>query len=145
MRLRIVKIGRVAYPELRTLARMYEERLAPFCKIEGLELKDESGLERLLQKPASEHPLVLLDERGREWRSKELAAELQRRIDDPGIKSLTFVIGGPLGLSAALRREAQVTWSLSKATLTSDMAWLLVWEQVYRGFNILKGTGYHHE
>lgn len=124
---------------------MYEERLGAFAKVEGLELRDEDTAARLLLKPASEHLLVALDERGREWTSMELAAELQRRADDPGIKSVTFLIGGPLGLSPALKEQAHVTWRLSRATFTSDLAWLLLWEQLYRAHSILKGTGYHHQ
>jgi len=147
LKIRVIKLGRIAYPEIRTLASMYAERLLPLARpmqIEGLELKDDGGLDRLLLKPASDHLLVALDERGQEWTSPQLAGQLQKYCDDPAIKSLTFLIGGPLGLTIAQRQQAQVTWCLSKATLTSDMAWLLLWEQLYRGVNILKGTSYHH-
>ncbi len=147
MRIRVIKLGRIAYPEIRSLASMYTERLLPLARpmhIESHELKDDSGLERLLLRPASDHLLIALDERGQEWTSPQLASQLQKHCDNPAIKSLTFLIGGPLGLSPAHRQHAQLTWCLSKATLTSDMAWLLLWEQLYRAVNILKGTSYHH-
>lgn len=145
MRLQVVKIGRVAYPELKALAAMYQERLGPFAKVDGVEAKDEAQALKLFKRPASEHPVIMLDEKGKEWSSPELAQKLQKWTDDPGVKTLTLVVGGPLGLSDALKKEAQGFWSLSRATLTSDMAWLLVWEQLYRAYNIIKGTGYHHE
>lgn len=145
MRLTVLKIGRISYPEIRALAAMYEERLGPFAKVDAIEVKDEAAALKLLKRPLAEHPLIALDERGKVFSSPELAETLRRMTDDPAVKSVTFLIGGPMGLSEGLRRDARITWSLSKATFTSDMAWLLVWEQIYRAYNILKGTGYHHE
>lgn len=145
MRLRVIKIGKVAKGELRTLQGMYEQRMAPFAKIENIEIKEEDQLERLLLTPKSDHPVVLLDERGKVRTSQEFAQNLQKWADDPQVKTLTFVIGGPMGASAGLRAKASSTFSLSPATFTSDLAWLLLWEQIYRGYNILRGTGYHHD
>lgn len=133
MKIAVVKNGRVAFPEIRSLQEMYAERLRPFAKIESAERKGTGQL------------VVLLDERGEEWSSKDLAAKLTKWTDDPGVKGVTFVIGGPMGHDAATKERATVVWSLSRATFTSDMAWLLVWEQLYRAFNIMKGTAYHHE
>jgi 23S rRNA (pseudouridine1915-N3)-methyltransferase len=144
VRIALVKRGRVAYPEIRALVAMYEERLRPFARVELSELKDPEARAGAV-KPAAGHRLVALDERGQQWTSPELAAQLQRWQDDPGTKSVTFLVGGPMGLDDETRRAADVRWSLSKATLTSDMAWLLLVEQIYRAFNILKGTGYHHD
>lgn len=145
MKLHLAKIGRVAYPELTTLVRMYQERLRAFAKVECVELKDDDAALKRFERRPSGSRLVVMDERGRELASRELAVRLQDYIDDPAVKELTIVVGGPLGLPAGLRREVDFIWSLSRATLTSDMAWLLCWEQVYRAFNILKGTGYHHD
>jgi 23S rRNA (pseudouridine1915-N3)-methyltransferase len=145
LRLRVIKIGKVAYDEIRSLASMYEERMAPFARIESIEIKDEDQLTRLLLAPASDHPLILLDERGKVRTSREFAQSLQKWTDDPQVKTLTFVIGGPMGASPELKARAAQTFSLSPATFTSDLAWLLLWEQIYRGYNILRGTGYHHD
>jgi len=145
LKIRVIKVGRVAYPELRALAAMYAERLAPYARVESLEVKDEAALDRLLGKPSPDHQLIALDERGREWTSRQFASSLQSFTDDPGVKSLTFLIGGPMGLSPSWKTGAHALLSLSKATFTSDIAWLLIWEQLYRAFNILKGTGYHHD
>lgn len=145
LRLRVIKIGKVAYDEIRDLAAMYEERLSPFAKVENVELKDEAQLDRLLLLPKSDHPVVLMDERGKVRTSVEFAQQIQRWTDDPQVKTLTFVIAGPMGPSPELRARASATFSLSPATFTSDLAWLLLWEQIYRGYNILRGTGYHHD
>ena len=145
MRLRVIKIGKVAFEEIRNLATMYEQRLAPFAKVENVEIKEEDQLERLLLSPKSDHPVVLLDERGKVRTSVEFAQNLQKWTDDPQVKTLTFVIGGPMGASTSLRGKATTIFSLSPATFTSDLAWLLLWEQIYRGYNILRGTGYHHD
>lgn len=145
MKLTVIKIGRVAYGEYRTLVDVYAKRLKTFAPIEGKELKTEAELIRLLKEPASEHPLILLDETGVLLTSPGLADKLRKYTDDPGVKSLTFVIGDPMGHSAELKKRAQLTWSMSPAVLTSDMAWLFCWEQIYRAYNIIKGTGYHHE
>jgi 23S rRNA (pseudouridine1915-N3)-methyltransferase len=132
---------------------VYAKRLTAFAKVENVELKesaDKAAEARLvpLVKDWGERGrgrlVVALDERGREWTSVELAAQLRGWQDDPGVKEVLLVIGGPMGLPALVRERADRTWALSKATLTSDMAWLLAWEQVYRAFNILAGTGYHH-
>lgn len=145
MRVTVVKIGRVAYPEIKALAAMYEQRLVPFAKVEGVEAKDLAQATKLLRRPFSEHPVIALDERGKELTSVAFAETLRRLSDDPGIKSVSFLVGGPMGLPAEIKREARLVLSLAKGTTTSDLAWLLLWEQLYRAYNILKGTDYHHE
>lgn len=138
----MIKIGRIAYPELRELAKVYLERLKSFVKIECEEIKDPASFSAA-KKPGT--VLVALDERGKQWRSKEFASQLLRWQDDPAVKEVQFLIGDPMGHSESVRAQANATWSLSKATFTSDLSWLLCLEQLYRGYSILKNTGYHHE
>ncbi len=145
MKISILKVGRIAYPEIRILAGIYEERLKPFSKLQGIDVKDDAAAIKFLRALSPGHRILLLDERGPLWTSPQLAQNIRSLSDDPSVKSLTFVIAGPMGPTPELRSMFHETWSLSKATLTSDMAWLLVWEQIYRAFSILKGTGYHHD
>ena len=145
MKIRIVKIGRVAYPELTSLASVYEERLKAFASVESVLLKDDEAAERHLAALPPRHHVVMLDERGKEPTSRELAQQVARWMDDPGVLRVVLVIGGPLGLPARLKASGTATLCLSRATLTSDMAWLLLWEQLYRAFTILRGTPYHHD
>ena len=147
MKVRVIKLGRIAYPEIRQLGEMFIKRSAPLARpvqIESLELKEDASIEAVLEKPANNHPLIALDEGGREWSSVGLATHLRQMFDDPAIKSITFLVGAPHGLTEDQRLRAKAIWSLSKVTMTSDMAWLLLWEQIYRSLNIQKGTGYHH-
>ena len=123
---------------------MYLERLSAFVKVENVEFREISALTRRFP-PSADHPWVLLDERGKNWSSKELALQLQQWSEDPAIKSLVFVIGGPMGVGPELKGTVKWTWALSRATLTSDMSWLICVEQIYRAYSILKNTGYHHE
>jgi 23S rRNA (pseudouridine1915-N3)-methyltransferase len=145
LKFRLIKIGKISYPEITALTAMYETRLRAFGKFEKIELKDAAELQRALQGARSEHPYIALDERGKDFTSAEFAQLLGGMRDDPGIKTLSFVIGGPHGLTPEMRAEARAVWRLSKLTFTSDLAWLLLWEQIYRAQNILAGTGYHHE
>lgn len=148
MKLRLVKIGRIAHPEIRVLCERYAERLAAFIKVEIHELKDDSTFSRAGERwdlATPGHLLIALDERGKLGDSRQLAAQLRGHIDNPTVKSLTFLVGGPMGLPDSWRQTATALQSLTPMTLTSDMAWLLLTEQIYRALNILKGTPYHHD
>ena len=145
MKFRLIKVGKISYPEISVLTSMYQSRLKAFGKFEKLELKDDADLSKYILTPKSEHPIIALDERGQEWSSTQFSQVIIKLRDDPGIKSLTFVIGGPHGLTEEFRKDAKEVWRFSKLTFTSDLAWLLLWEQMYRAQNISAGTGYHHE
>jgi 23S rRNA (pseudouridine1915-N3)-methyltransferase len=145
VKLAVAKIGRVAYPEITSLAAMYRERTQAFAKVDALDFKDDEAFLKHLRAQPGGVAVVQLEERGKTWASPELAKRLQRWADDPATKQVLFVVGGPMGLSAELKARADEKWSLSPATFTSDLAWLLCWEQIYRAYNILKGTGYHHD
>ena len=86
--------------------------------------------------------LVVLDVAGTPLSSKELSA----RLGDwmlAGASHITFLIGGAFGLSPAVRSAARLRLSLSKMTFTHQMARLLLTEQIYRAFKILRGEKYH--
>ena len=86
--------------------------------------------------------LVALDPHGRSLSSEDLAQKIQS-LENKGTGSMTFVIGGPLGLSEKILTKASLTLSLSKMTFTHDMARLLLTEQLYRAYSINAGAGYH--
>ena len=87
--------------------------------------------------------VVLLDERGKEPRSVELAEWLSKWRQNS--KHLVFVIGGPYGFSPDIYRLAQEKISLSLMTFSHQMIRLLFVEQLYRAMTILRGEPYHHE
>jgi 23S rRNA (pseudouridine1915-N3)-methyltransferase len=84
---------------------------------------------------------VLLDPEGSEWTSQQLAKEIQR-WQDGGTKEVTFIVGGPDGVSAELAARADKRWSLSRLTLTHEMARVVLLEQLYRAYTIMHGLPY---
>lgn len=88
--------------------------------------------------------VVLLDEKGKEFRSVEFAAWMRNKLNTVS-RRLVFVIGGPYGFSADVYAAASERLSLSKMTFSHQMIRLIFVEQLYRAMNILSGGPYHHE
>lgn len=88
--------------------------------------------------------VVLLDERGSQLSSNELAAMLERQ-DMAASKRLVFVIGGAYGVADEIMRRADLTWSLSKLVFPHQLVRLILVEQLYRASTIRRGEPYHHE
>jgi 23S rRNA (pseudouridine1915-N3)-methyltransferase len=84
---------------------------------------------------------VLLDEDGAECTSQQLAAQVQS-WESSGIKEVAFVVGGPDGFTPNFKAEIDKRWSLSKLTLTHEMARVLLFEQLYRAYTIIHGLPY---
>lgn len=99
--------------------------------------------EKILGKIKPAEHVIVLDERGKQFSSKELAAELED-WQTVGV-DLVFVIGGPDGVSAELLTRANTRWSLSKLTLPHGMARVLYAEQIYRAWSLSTGHPYHRE
>ena len=87
---------------------------------------------------------MLLDERGREYRSLEFARWLEGRLSHSG-RDLVFAIGGAYGFSEAVYARADAQLSLSKMTFSHQLVRTIFAEQLYRAFTILRGEPYHHE
>lgn len=154
MKIQIIHCGRIAQTNLLPIVSEYKKRLSAFCKVEDIELKiDPQGRDKRssqkqsdpIFKPNPGDYIIALDERGKSWTSQEFAQKIQTCIDNPRIKSLVFVVGPPYGFDDASKAAANELWSVSAMTVPSDLAWVLVWEQVYRGMTILKGLPYHHD
>ena len=99
--------------------------------------------DKLLAKLKPAERLVLLDEQGQQFSSRELAQRLgewQALGDD-----IVFVIGGPDGVSAEVHERAAVTWSLSKLTLPHGLARVIFAEQLYRAWSLSTGHPYHRD
>jgi 23S rRNA (pseudouridine1915-N3)-methyltransferase len=107
----------------------------------GEEILRMEGREMLRRLGPQDHS-VALDRTGRALNSEELAAWLGR-LSEGGVEGLSFLIGGPLGLSEEVRKRSREVLSLSRLTLTHEMSRLLLLEQLYRAFTILRGEKYH--
>jgi 23S rRNA (pseudouridine1915-N3)-methyltransferase len=105
--------------------------------------KEKEG-ELILKQLQPTDELILLDEKGKDFRSLEFAKYLQKKMNS-GIKQLVIVIGGPYGFSEEVYKKSNGKISLSKMTFSHQMIRLFVVEQLYRGFTILKNEPYHHE
>lgn len=88
--------------------------------------------------------VILLDERGDQWSTTDLAAKINT-WQHGATQRLVFVIGGAYGVSSELRARASHVWSLSKLVFPHQMVRLIVIEQLYRAFSVLRGEPYHHE
>ena len=93
-------------------------------------------------KPSDE--VIHLDEHGREYRSVEFAAELEKKLSRGG-RDIVYVIGGAYGFSDDVYARADGKLSLSKMTYSHQLVRTIFAEQLYRAFTIMKGEPYHHE
>jgi 23S rRNA (pseudouridine1915-N3)-methyltransferase len=103
--------------------------------------KSEAAL--LLQQLQKDDYLVLLDERGKQLSSPELAGFIQQRANESH-KRLVFLIGGAFGVDEAIVKRADYTWSLSKLVFPHMLVRLILAEQLYRACTILRNEKYHH-
>jgi 23S rRNA (pseudouridine1915-N3)-methyltransferase len=157
MTIRLLAIGKTDDAHLDTLLRLYSARLSHYIKFEFealpdlkntknlsvQEQKNKEG-ELLLSKIRTTDPFFLLDENGKEFTSISFADELQKRMNS-GIKTVTYIIGGPYGFSEAVYKKAAGTVSLSQMTFSHQMVRLFFIEQLYRAFTILHNEPYHHQ
>ena len=100
--------------------------------------------EAILGRIAPSDIVYLLDERGQEYSSEKLADFLQKKMS-AGVKHLVIVTGGPFGFSEKMYQRANGQISFSKLTFSHQMIRLLLCEQTYRAFTILRGEAYHHQ
>ncbi len=97
----------------------------------------------ILKKITPSDTVVLLDEHGKELRSVELAAWLEKKQNTT--RKIVFVIGGPYGFAPEVYERADEQLSLSRLTFSHQMVRLIFTEQLYRACTIIKGEPYHHE
>ena len=144
MKLRVVWIGRTRSSPIQSLTAEYLKRLSRYAGCDAHELASEAALLKLIEKSASRKPpvLVLLDARGRQLTSEEIANFLQYH-QEHDTQELLFAVGPADGWSDATRAVASNILSFGKVTLPHELARVVLLEQLYRGFTILKGHPYH--
>jgi len=142
VKLKTAWIGKTKDPAIQSLTIEYLKRISRYVEVEGLPLADEAALLKLRDKSRPLHTLVLLDSRGKELSSEEFAEFLQNH-QDRNPQPLLLAIGPADGFSDAARNAASTNLSLGKMTLPHELARVVLLEQVYRAFTILKGHPYH--
>ncbi len=148
MKLRIVAIkskrASAKNSAMAQLAEEYRSRLAHYADVSSEEVRSEDGLIHLLEsaKGRTTPVLIALDSSGKQLTSPELAQWIQQH-QDSGAQQLLFAIGGADGLTETVKSRSQFTLSFGKLTLPHELARIILFEQLYRAFTILKGHPYH--
>ena len=154
LKIKVVVVDRTRSPFIKEGEAFYLRRLRRYSTPQWLEVKPERirksvPVENILDKEGESITKLLLprdyvialDKSGNAYDSEELAARIEKLSITHN--RLSFIIGGPLGLSAKILNKAQEVFSLSKLTLTHEMSRLLLLEQLYRAFTILNNEKYH--
>ena len=158
MNITIITVGKLKERYFKEAVEEYSTRLSKYCKLEIVEVPDEKAPENL--SPAQE--LIVIQKEGQgilkyvkedtymialAIQGKKLSSEgLSNFINDLGIKgrsNIAFIIGGSLGLSDEVLKRADYQLSFSPMTFPHQLMRVILLEQVYRGFRIIKGEPYH--
>ncbi len=155
MRIHLVFVGKTAFADMDSAIDRYLKRLVHYCRVEIHYVKAEKILpgtgdqfvcdreaERILKLTGRDAYLIALDQRGRQLDSVGLSKLFEGLIDS-AIGEVWMIVGGPVGLSTKLVENARQVLSLSKMTFPHDLARLMLVEQLYRAFTIMKGEPYN--
>ena len=158
MTVRIVCVGKLKEKYFEDACAEFQKRLGRFCTLEIVEVADEKAPEslhpadealvkekegkRVLKAIGAKDFVIALAVDGKQMTSEAFAAFLEEK-ENEGVRALTFVIGGSLGLSDEVYARANARISFSKMTFPHRIARLLLLEQLYRGFKIRRNEAYH--
>jgi 23S rRNA (pseudouridine1915-N3)-methyltransferase len=156
MRLTIVCMGKTKEAFIRDGIAKYVRYLKPYADIEVKELREEKiddlreaprirkkEAEKIFKTTPPGAVVIALDERGKEFSSHEFASFLNQTIES-GTRELVFIVGGAMGLDEGVTGRAHTVLALSRWTLTHEMARIVLLEQIYRAFTIIRGKTYHY-
>lgn len=157
MRVNLLCIGKTSEAEIRNLISYYLKRLPKHLNFEIIEIADVKNAKNLspelLKKEEGKQMLnfidssdcvILLDEKGKHYTSREFAGKIDFWMNSSQ-KKLIFVIGGAYGFSEEMYQRANEKISFSKMTFTHQMIRLFFVEQIYRACSILEGKPYHND
>ena len=156
MKLSVLCIGKTRERFIQEGIEKYLRYLNPYAETELKVLKEEK-IQNLKDAPAIRKKeakrifkavpagsyIVSLDERGEEFTSHEFAAFLNNALES-GVRDMVFILGGAMGLDEQVTAGSNKTVALSRWTFTHEMARLVLLEQLYRAFTIIKGKTYHY-
>ena len=158
MKIKIVTVGKLKEKYLKDGIAEYTKRISRFAKLEMIELTDEktpdkaSELEnqkiletegaRILSKVGERDFVVVLAIEGKTLSSEEFSKQLEQ-ASIKGYSTLTFIIGGSLGLAPVVKNRANLSVSFGRLTLPHQLMRLVLIEQIYRAFTIQQGSPYH--
>lgn len=146
MHWRIISVGKPGHGWVKEALELYCKRLQHYAKLEHVMIKEgpRDRVEQQIKAACDDALCVILDERGKQLRSVEMARWIGNE-EVSGRKRVCLVIGGAEGHSPEFRSRAAVAWSLSNLTLQHDIALIVLLEQIYRAYTIQRGEPYHRE
>ncbi|EPS66262.1 hypothetical protein M569_08514, partial [Genlisea aurea] len=154
--IRILTVGKSRSPGVQLTLDDYIGKLKNYCPVEDVRVKSNPRNARDITAQIEHEDIaavsvikstdlvVVLDEGGIEVGSQQMASLIAEATENTGILSMVFCIGGPYGHGKQLRNRADITILLSSLVLNHEIALLVLIEQLYRAWTILKGQNYHH-
>lgn len=154
MQIQIIAVGQKLDGWVYQGVNEYLKRMPPECQVTVVEIPagkrgknadiarivDDEGKKILAAIPAQAH-VIAMEVQGATWSTERLSAEMEKWLFSG--QNIALLVGGPEGLSNACRNCAQEKWSLSSLTLPHPLVRLLLAEQLYRAWSLLKGHPYH--
>lgn len=157
MRINLVCMGKTDDKEISNLVKYYQNRLPKYWNFEIIEIADVKNAKNLspellkkeegklfLNLIENSDTVVLLDEKGKQFTSREFASKIDNWMSS-SVKKVSIIIGGAYGFSEEMYERANEKMSLSKMTFTHQMIRLFFVEQIYRADQILQGKPYHND
>ena len=157
MRINLVCMGKTDDKEITNLVKYYQSRLPKYWNFEIIEIPDVKNAKNLspdllkkeegklfLNLIENSDTIVLLDEKGTQFTSREFASKIDNWMNS-SVKKVSLIIGGAYGFSEEMYERANEKMSLSKMTFTHQMIRLFFVEQIYRADQILQGKPYHND
>ncbi len=145
MRVSVIAVGKVKQRGLRASLDDYYGRIKRYAKLEEIELKDTADVGARFAKALDPRGrTIALEVDGEAWSSRRLA-DFVGECELSSVPSVSFLIGGAYGLPREISRAADRRLSLSAMTLPHRLARLVLAEQIYRAFTILRGEPYSHD
>ncbi|MFR9619843.1 MAG: 23S rRNA (pseudouridine(1915)-N(3))-methyltransferase RlmH [Rikenellaceae bacterium] len=157
MNIELIVIGKTDSVEIQQIVGQYAKRVNHYCKFAITTLPDIKGNKSLspkqqrmaeaqiiLKQLNEQDYVVLLDERGAQYRSIEFAEWLQKRMNS-GVKRLVIIVGGAFGFADEVCARSHAKISLSPMTFSHQIIRAIFAEQIYRAFTILNNEPYHNE
>ena len=142
---KIYAAGKPALAYAKTGIEEYLKRLKRGTKVELIYLKagDSQTVSKDLLARSEGSFRIALDERGKDWTTEQFVKKVNAWEMDPGLKSISLLIGASDGHTPELRKQADAIWALSPLTLQHELALVVLLEQLYRTYSIKRGEPYH--
>ena len=145
MNIRIISVGKIKEKYIKDGINEYKKRLSRYCFVEIIEVPDEKAPETLSLKEeeaVKDDYAVALDLRGKMLTSPELSSFISEKMIS-GTSTIDFIIGGSLGLSKRALKRADFSLCFSRMTFPHQLMRMILLEQIYRSFKIMRGEPYH--